>query len=222
MQWATAIAILFHLIGLMGILFFNSRLFILLTPLNLLLMFFLILYTQKNINRFFLIFLGVCFVGGIAIEIVGTKTAIFFGHYAYGKVLGPSIIGVPLVIGLNWFIVIYCCGTAMQLFLHTLLHKLSAITEKPSSALKRISILIDGATLALLFDWIMEPVAIRLGYWQWAGNGDIPIFNYLCWFVFSVVLLFIFDLCDFDKRNKFAVHLLLIQAMFFLLLRTFL
>ncbi len=185
-------------------------------------MFFLILYTQKNINRFFLLFFAACFLLGIAIEIAGTQTALVFGHYAYGKVLGPTIMGVPFVIGLNWFIIIYCCGTAIQFLLSAIVNKLPDVTEKPRAALKKLSVIIDGATLALLFDWIMEPVAIRLGYWQWAGNGNIPLYNYLCWFVFSTVLLFIFDIGEFDKRNKFAVHLLLIQAMFFLLLRTFL
>ena len=66
----------------------------------------------------------------------------------------------------------------------------------------------------------MEPVAIQLGYWKW--SGDIPVFNYACWFLVSLVLLLFFHFLKFDKENKFAVDLLLIQSMFFLLLRTFL
>ena len=60
------------------------------------------------------------------------------------------------------------------------------------------------------------------GYWQWLGNGEIPLYNYVCWFAISIILLFIFQHLQFSRQNKFAVNLLLIQAMFFLLLRTFL
>ena len=77
----------------------------------------------------------------------------------------------------------------------------------------------DGATLALLFDWLMEPVAAQLGYWKWAG--EIPFYNYLCWFIVAIVLLALFHFSRFNKQNKFAVHLLMIQVMFFLLLKTF-
>ena len=76
--------------------------------------------------------------------------------------------------------------------------------------------------MAVLFDWVMEPVAVKLGYWKWLGNGDIPFYNYVSWFVISVGMLAIFHFCKFNKQNKFAVNLLLIQLLFFLILRTFL
>ena len=87
--------------------------------------------------------------------------------------------------------------------------------------MKLLSIIVDGATLAVFFDWLMEPVAINLKYWHWNGNGEVPFFNYFCWFIISILLLAVFHFCKFEKRNKFAVNLLLIQVMFFLLLRTF-
>ena len=82
------------------------------------------------------------------------------------------------------------------------------------------SFIVDGAGLAVLYDWILEPVALKLGYWQWEGN-EIPSGNYWGWFLVSALVLLIFRLLPFPKRNLFAVHLLLIQVMFFLLLRTF-
>ena len=100
--------------------------------------------------------------------------------------------------------------------------KLSEQTGRPSKTIKALSVVVDGATLAVFFDWIMEPVAVKLGYWQWLGDGEIPLYNYICWFIISMMLLFVFHRLPLDKENKFAVNLLLIQAMFFLLLRTFL
>ena len=102
------------------------------------------------------------------------------------------------------------------------IHRVAADTGKTPMALKALSVIVDGATLAVFFDWLMEPVAVKLGYWAWNGDGSIPMFNYLCWFIVSLLLLAVFHFAKFNKQNKFAVNLLLIQLMFFLLLRTFL
>jgi putative membrane protein len=221
-QIATAIAILFHAIGIIGILFFNSGFFIQTTAFNLLLMGGLLFYTQEKRNSAFYIFFIICLIAGILFEIIGTSTGWLFGNYSYGNKMGPGIKEVPLIIGINWFIIIYCCGVCVNMMLTKLTVKLSEQAGRPSKTLQALSILVDGATLAVLFDWLMEPVAIKLGYWQWLGNGEIPLYNYICWFVISMMLLFVFHRLQFGKQNKFAVNLLLIQAMFFLLLRTFL
>jgi putative membrane protein len=221
-QQATAIAILFHTIGLFGILFSNAPWFIHSSSINLMLMCTLLFYTQEKINLPFLVFFMVCFAVGMAVEIVGTSTGWLFGSYQYGKILGPGIKNVPFIIGINWFIIIYCCGVSIHQLLSRLTQKLGEQMGKPARSIQKLSIMVDGATLAVLFDWLMEPVAVKLGYWQWLTNGEIPLYNYLCWFVVSMFLLFIFHKLPFVKQNKFAVNLLLIQAMFFLLLRTFL
>ena len=83
------------------------------------------------------------------------------------------------------------------------------------------SLVIDGALLATFFDWIMEPVAMKLGFWQWRNN-DITFYNYFCWFMISALLLLLFRRFSFARPNHFAVHLFIIQALFFLTLRTYL
>jgi putative membrane protein len=217
---ATAIAILFHTIGLVGILVFKSDFITRLTPLNLLLMFALLLWTQPQKNYYFWFFLLITISAGIAVEIIGVNTQLLFGDYKYGHVLGYKIKNVPLVIGINWFIIIYCCGIAIHTLLMKVLTKIAVDTAAPPKSLKALSVIVDGATIAVFFDWIMEPVAVRLGFWQW--NGAIPLYNYICWFAISLALLALFQFCKFSKQNKFAVHLLLIQLLFFLLLKTFL
>lgn len=219
---ATAIAILFHLVGLIGILFFRETGFVKSTPLHLLLMAALLFYTQEKINPGSILFFAICFFTGITVEIFGTSTGNLFGHYQYGDVLGAGFKNVPYIIGINWFIIIYCCGVAVHTMLSNLSGRLSEEMERPVKRIKALSIVVDGATLAVAFDWLLEPVAVKLGYWQWLGDGDIPLFNYISWFVVSMFLLVIFHLLRFPKQNKFAINLLLIQAMFFLLLRTFL
>ncbi len=221
-QLATAIAIIFHSVGLIGILYFKQSIIIQTSALNLLLMFVLICYTQPQKNHSFWIFMLICVLTGFGVEIIGTQTGMLFGSYAYGETLGPKLFQVPLIIGVNWFIVIYCCGISMHMLMHNLTQKTSIQSAPPKTILKKIAVLVDSATLAVAFDWIIEPVAIRLDYWRWLGDGNIPDYNYASWFVCSLLLMIIFQMTSFEKRNKFAVHLLLIQVMFFLLLRTFL
>jgi len=219
---ATAIAVLFHSIGLVGLLFFDKAFFLTATPVNLLLSFALLVWTQTDKNISFLLFLLICFAVGISVEIIGINTGILFGDYTYGNVLGYKIKNVPVLIGINWFIIIYCSGISIHTLLMKAINRVAADTGKTPMTLKALSVIIDGATLAVFFDWLMEPVAVKLGYWTWNGDGSIPMFNYICWFVVSLLLLIVFHFAKFNKQNKFAVNLLLIQAMFFLLLRTFL
>lgn len=221
-QFATGIAILFHLIGLVGILYGDRAFFTGTSFMNLLLMFGLLIYTSQPAGHRFYLLLLACFVTGMLVELVGTQTGLLFGDYRYGDVLGPAFQGVPYIIGINWFIVIYCCGTVIHSLLGKIVEAMPREKKGPVPVIKTISVVVDGATLAVAFDWLMEPVAVELGYWTWLGDGEIPILNYACWFAVSLPLLFLFQRLKPRKTNKFAIHLLLIQAMFFLLLRTFL
>lgn len=221
-QIATALAVLFHAIGLNGILFFDREFFIHTTPFNLLLMFVLLVWTNEENNRWFWIFVIACFVVGVSVEIVGINTGLLFGNYNYGEALGIQFKNVPLLIGINWFIVIYCSGISVHTLLMKIVNKLPENNIGASKSLKALSVIVDGATLAVIFDWLMEPVAVKLNYWQWNGDGSIPLYNYICWFIVSILLLAVFHFCKFNKQNKFAVNLLLIQIMFFLVLRNFL
>ena len=221
-QAATAIAVLFHAIGLIGILFFNRQFFVQSTVVNLLLMFVLLIWTQQEKNGFFYLFVIAAILMGLAAEIVGVNTGALFGDYTYGNVLGDKFMKVPLIIGVNWFVIIYCCGIGIHTLLMKAIDRISAETKTKPITLKAISIIVDGATIAVFFDWVMEPVAIKLGFWKWGDDGETPFYNYICWLMVSNIILAIFHFSRFNKQNKFAVNLLLIQMMFFLLLRTFL
>lgn len=210
---ATLIAILFHSVGLAGI-FTQTDWILQATAFNLLLSAGLLIWTHQPRNRAFWIFSGICYLTGLITEIIGVNTGRLFGQYVYGEILGPQLWNVPLVIGINWFIVLYCCG-------HTLMTLTQRLLPDLSPRLKGFSMLIDGALMAVAFDWLIEPMAIQLGYWTWAG-GSIPLFNYISWFCISLLLMLVFRRTQPEAPNKFALHLLAIQTMFFLILRTFL
>ena len=221
-QIATFIALLFHVSGFIAIVFFHSQLFINLTPLNLLISCGLLIWTQEKRSISFWIFAVSAFIIGFVAEYIGLHTNILFGNYQYGTVLGPKWQAVPWMIGVTWFGIIYCCGIAMSMLQNRIFNRPEAKEMLPpfSKYWLSVSFIADAAGVAVLYDWILEPVAVKLGFWSWQG-GEIPVGNYWGWFFVSAFALLVFRLLPFPKHNLFAVHLLLIQAMFFLLLQTF-
>jgi bisanhydrobacterioruberin hydratase len=217
-QKATAIALAFHISGCIAIGFFKSPLFISLTPLNLLVSAALIFYTQEKINRGFLTFCSIAFLAGFGSEWIGINTGMLFGEYEYGTILGPKWQGVPWLIGLQWMVVVYCAGISMSMLQKKFLPPQAADEKTVSNRLLAASVVIDGALLAVFFDWVLEPVAIALGFWSWKNN-EIPFLNYVSWWLVSAFILLFFQAFRFPKHNLFAVHLLMIQVMFFLLMR---
>ena len=211
-QIATAIAILFHGVGLVGLLFVDKGLFERSTPLHLLLMLSLVFWTQVEKNKGFFLFFISSFFAGLVIEIIGVGSGAVFGHYHYGTALGWRVMDTPLVLGVNWFLVLFCSGTCVY----------SLVEKSANATLKACTVIVGGAFLSVFFDWLMEPVAVKLDFWTWDGGGGIPAYNYWCWLMLSVLLLSLFYWLRFNKLNKFAVNLMGIQIIFFLVLRIFL
>ena len=219
---ALSVALLFHACGIIGILLSPYKdWFIHNTPVNLLLMSVLLVLTHPSKNKnFFIFFIAVCAIG-FAAEVTGVNTALLFGKYSYSGILGMQLFNVPLIIGLNWFIIIYCTGTITQVYEDYMLKKISEQGMEMKQQLRFLSFIVDAALLILLFDCVMEPAAVKLGYWQWEQN-TIPLYNYVCWILISALLLFLFRKLNVARQNIFAVHLFIIQFLFFWILRTFL
>lgn len=173
-----------------------------LVPWHLLLMTVVIIYSHNQVNTKFLLFALLISVACFGAELMGVHTGLLFGNYSYGDTLGIKLFGVPLMIGVNWFLLIYATGVLMQ----------------QRSRVKSIYIrILAGALLLVLLDVLIEPVAIRFNYWHWADN-TIPLKNYGCWFLLGAAMLYAFEKFKFDPQSKVAPVLLLMQFVFFMVL----
>ncbi len=161
----------------------------------------LILALPKAKPWIFLFWAVFSFLVTFGLEALGVATGAVFGAYHYGSVLGFHILAVPPVIGFNWVLVIL--------------------------AFADIAVRLPGgrwygpflaASAATGFDWVMEPAAIGLGYWTWAG-GDIPLQNYLAWFLIALAASAAYSLLNLRARRPTAALLTGIQLVFFLILR---
>jgi putative membrane protein len=195
----TAIIILFHFVGLVGLTVPATRaLFLQIVPWHLLLMLLIVVLAHKNFDGKFVGFMALVFISGIVLEWVGVHKKWIFGDYAYGQTLGLKIFDIPLTIGINWFLLIYAAGVTMQ-------------RSRLKSMAPRV---IVGALLLVLLDLLIEPIAIRFDYWHWADN-IIPFKNYYCWLLVSAVMLFVFEKFGFKKQSIAAPVLMVTEFVFF-------
>lgn len=216
---ALSVALPFHIFGAAGILFSQHKeWFINSTPLLLILMFVLLVITHQNKNLSFFLFIAAAYITGLVVEIIGVNTGFLFGNYSYGNVLGYKVMNVPVLIGINWFIIVYCTGVITTNIELWLISKVPAETQL-TTRVRLLSFIFDAALLTTLFDWLMEPVAQKLGYWRWSPARQIPFYNYVCWFFISAILLTVFRKLGIRADNKFAIDLFIIQVLFFLALR---
>jgi putative membrane protein len=112
---AIFIIVLFHLVGLIGLLIPSVRpQFLHLVPYHLLLMMAVIIFSHQNIDKRLALFVLYAFVLGYGVEWLGVNKHLLFGHYQYGQTLGFQLSNVPLIIGVNWFLLIYSAGVLMQ------------------------------------------------------------------------------------------------------------
>lgn len=196
------VVVVIYLVGLAGFLVPALReLFIWLIPFNILFAFGVLLWGgQKAGAAKKLLLFSVCFLFGYFYELAGTKTGIIFGQYAYGNGLGPKVWDVPVLIGLNWFFMVY---TSLAL---------SAAVSKNTY----IRLFLAPA-LMVAYDFFLEPFAMAHDMWHWAGNA-VPLQNYLAWYAGGLFLCAVALGGRFGTGNRFAPGLFVVQFCFFVIL----
>lgn len=195
---AVAVLVIFYAVGFVGLGFSGYRpLFQTLVPFNLLLTNAILISFHRDFSRSFWVFAGVVAVAGFLAEVLGVHTGLVFGSYQYGPTLGLQLWQVPLLIGLNWLMLVYTTGHLSDLLR----------LPWPIKALL-------AAGLMVGLDFFIEPVAVAFDFWSWQG-GDIPFSNYAGWFGLSLLLQFYYQRAGFRKGNPVAPFVYLVQVLFF-------
>jgi putative membrane protein len=191
--------IIIYCVGITGLIF-APELFKAITPFNLLLSVFFVLYFDKSIKLNLIAYLLIVFCAGWCIEWLGVRTGLLFGTYSYGTTLGFRIDNIPVLIGLNWFILSYCSANIVRSFFYSD----NIIVQSLCSGI-----------LMVLMDACIEPVCEKLDFWYWQ-NHVAPFQNYIAWFVFSSLFSYLFFKLKLDSNNSASRLLYLVQVFFFL------
>ena len=151
---------------------------------------------SKNKTKF-IVFMAIAFLIGFGSEVIGVNTAYLFGNYVYGVNLGPKLLNVSIVIGLLWGVL--ALGAASMVDQMSIFNRWKVFF---------------GAAIMLGVDLIMEPVAIANQFWSWEG-GNVPFYNYVCWFLIAILLQLILRKFKLNEKNKVYNTLLILMIVFF-------
>lgn len=189
---------LFQLSAIIGISVGHYHWFISKTPLNLVITAVLLIINFPIDNLKKILVASIFFVSSLFIEWIGVHFGFLFGVYEYGQNLGYKIDGVPLLIGINWAVLIV--STA-------------AIADK---LIQRVILkIIVGALLMVFIDFFIETSAPPFDFWIWE-LGTAPMRNYVAWFIISIALHFIYHRTRIKGDFVFSCHLYAAQLLFFI------
>ncbi|MBC6400644.1 MAG: carotenoid biosynthesis protein [Ekhidna sp.] len=188
---------LFHISGLVGILLGMAEWFLEKTALNLLACFLILVaaWPLKQFKQALIVY--IFFAAGLFVEWLGVHYGFPFGNYDYGDNLGIKLDEVPLLIGVNWAMLVLITGSISSEFTNNLFLKV-----------------LLGASLMVLLDFFIEPNSARLDFWYWEGD-HIPLSNYIGWFVVAALLHWIFQVTIRKLDFVFSLNLYLAQLVFF-------
>ncbi len=197
---------IFFSVGLVGMLLpASNSYFLKLTPLALLLSFIVLALSDQSCQREKLIaYLLFIYITSYAIEVVGVHTGLLFGVYTYGDNLGIKLWETPLIIGANWFFLVY---TTAALFEKKKIHTSLKVFLASSSM--------------LIYDIVMEQVAPKMDMWSWK-EVTVPFQNYATWFLIAIAFHIGLKLLNIKIINSLALVVLLCQFILFVILYLFL
>ena len=190
------VIVILHLVGIAGMLSQHKAFFNNLSAVHLVICFIFLAGSMKKKDAGFVATFLSCYIIGFAAEWIGVHTGYLFGNYSYGSMLGPKLDAIPLLIGINWYL--------LAISSHWLVSKF-----KQNLGLS----VVLAAALMTGIDLLIEPVAVDLGFWSWQG-AEIPWTNYLCWFLVSLPMQWI-CFSWHKENNLLAGWLLLMQLLFF-------
>lgn len=194
--------VIFYTVGLIGLsVMEDTTYFISLTPLIICITSLFLFLNHQKWSSGLIFKLVLIALLGLSVEIIGVNTGYPFGTYSYSSILGVQVLETPLIIGLNWLMLVYS----------------AYFTFKPLIKNRIIRILVSSSVL-LMLDLIMEPVAIASNFWTWTSEA-VPLENYLSWGAFALIFCGILTVKEKkEENNNIAPVVLLIQFIFFITL----
>jgi len=196
---------LINISGFFGVLSDQKDFFLSTSPFAILISFILLLLNYNTRQKGFATALISIITIGFLVEFLGVNYDLFFGSYEYGNNLGYKIGGVPIIMSINWLVLIFLTGS---------------FTEKiiPNSLPLKV---IFASLLMVFIDIFLEICAPKLDYWKF-NEEIVPMSNYNSWFIISAICLYIYFRSIKDKEYKLSTNMLVIHFAFFGLLSVFL
>ena len=140
--------------------------------------------------RHALAFFALSAIISLAFEVAGVATGAIYGPYHYTDHLGPKLFGVPLVVPIAWFMVMYPSYTVANYLAD------GRIVSKPRpSPARLIGLSALSAMLMTAWDLVVDSQMVMYGHWEWHIEGayfGIPVQNFVGWLVTTVTVYLVY------------------------------
>ncbi len=127
-------------------------------------------------------------VVAVAFEAVGLATGVPYGNYTYSDALGPTLLGVPLLVPLAWLMMTWPSWVVAARLTRDLRHH-----RRPA----RVAL---AAGVFAAWDVVLDPQLVQAGYWTWRhpspglpGIDTVPLTNLAGWLLAGLVLMTLLD-----------------------------
>ena len=139
----------------------------------------------------------------LAIETCALLTGFPYGHFGYSELLGYKLFGyAPWTVFFAWTpLVIAAYAIAVRFFDHSVLRILST------------------AILLVVFDLVLDPGAVKLGFWRYQGGGDfygVPASNFVGWLISGAIAAIVLEIFARVKKPLLPAPAQLISSAFFI------
>lgn len=193
--------VLFYAIGVTAIYVpFTADFFISLTPFALIMSFGLLMIFHEKFDFKTISIFSLIFAAGYLVEVFGVNTGLIFGNYKYGEALGIKLLETPLIMGLNWILMIYLTASVLEKYQIPVWIKI-----------------LGSSAIMVSYDLVLEQVAPKMNMWSWQNNS-IPMQNYIAWFGIAVIFHGLLKISKIEIKNKLSITILICQILFFVAL----
>jgi putative membrane protein len=158
------------------------------------------LVTHNGNKKKLLILLGFIYGIGTVYEILSLNYISFTGVHSFGSILGIKLLGVPIVMGFNWFLLVMGAGYFSRWIFDSILMRI-----------------VSASFFMILAYFIMDPVSHSLGLWQWR-DFHLTLGNYGSRLILTLGMNIFFAVYMKGEENRFAPYYYLLTTLLFITL----
>ena len=140
-----------------------------------------------------------------AIETFAITYGFPYGHFAYSDELGFKVFGkTPITVFFAWTPLILCAFAICAQFISSPVYRIPAV-----------------AAALVLFDLVLDPGAVRMGFWSYQDGGiyyGVPWSNYFGWLVSGLIGAVVLEIAVLRLRPLLPVPVQLIESGFIVIL----
>ena len=140
----------------------------------------------------------------LAIETLAIITGFPYGHFGYSDLLGHRLFGItPWTVAFAW--------TPLVLAAYAVAAR---TMQNPAARVAAVALLL------LVFDLVLDPGAVKMGFWRYEGGGSyygVPGSNFLGWLFSGLIGATVLEIFIYLRKPLLPVPAQLISSCFFIL-----